>query len=270
MCTRFLYIDGENLSKETIVDFVDGFVSSLDKTDTLVGKFYGAKDLVKASVPFCMLNGLRYVETSSINFSSKNVADMKITVDCIYDVTEYLQNNTDFTVTLLSKDSDFLPLVFKLKELGVDVDIPLFDLTTYSGHLKTTGDLDAFLKHLGFYSKKNIDCLDNMFVSIRSLADESFSDVIIEGHIRFRIRKFISYLENTYGASYARMLDKLPIKCFSLENVIRCLGFTDKETLNQIYLAYVSKIYGYIPKRKTIPDNLFKKIITLPNFDCVV
>ena len=84
MCTRFLYIDGENISKADIMSSVTDFIQSLGATDIFVGKLYGNRDVVKSSVPFCLSKGLTFVETSTISSSKKNITDMKITVDCIF------------------------------------------------------------------------------------------------------------------------------------------------------------------------------------------
>lgn len=173
MCTRFLYIDGENISKADIMSSVTDFIQSLGATDIFVGKLYGNRDVVKSSVPFCLSKGLTFVETSTISSSKKNITDMKITVDCIFDVV--YTKETDFTVTLLSKDCDFLPLFYKLNEMGIRTEMPFCALAKSSfeylaAHMKeeikydkTTSGLDAFLKHNNFYSPKNADCLGNHF-----------------------------------------------------------------------------------------------------------
>lgn len=71
MCTRFLYIDGENISKADIMSSVTDFIQSLGATDIFVGKLYGNRDVVKSSVPFCLSKGLTFVETSTISSSKR-------------------------------------------------------------------------------------------------------------------------------------------------------------------------------------------------------
>lgn len=261
MCTRFLYIDGENLSKEIIIDSVTNFISSLAKSDKMVGKFYGAKELVKTTVPFCMLQGLSYVETSCISFSHKNVADMKITVDCISDVTKCTDD--EIMVTILSKDCDFLPLVFKLKELGVNVETPFINLDAYHGENDTTRELDHLLKHKNFYSNKNSKFLDNMYDNIMEVTNGSFNSDVVEEHIRIRTHKFILQIEELCGKECADKLRSLPAKDFSLAQVIHTLGITGKKALNKVYLLYVCRICGFTPKQKVIPDSILREVALL-------
>ena len=41
MCTRFLYIDGENVSKMEVVNSVNSFLELLKPSDIFVGRLYG-------------------------------------------------------------------------------------------------------------------------------------------------------------------------------------------------------------------------------------
>ena len=226
MCTRFLYIDGENVSKMEVVNSVNSFLELLKPSDIFVGKLYGNRDSVKAYVPFCLANGLTYVETSAISVSGKNITDMKMTVDCIFDVL--YSKDSDFTVTLLSKDCDFLPLFYKLKEMGVKAEMPfsaLAQITSFEflssftkmekNYQKTTSGLDAFLKHNGFYSPKNSDCLGNLFSKIKEKTDNFFPDSVIEEHIAIKTKKFNKSIVATYGENNISEFKKIKPKNFS-------------------------------------------------------
>ena len=60
----------------------------------------------------------------SLSSSSKNVADMKILTDCAFDVLQ-LTSTGNTSVTLVTKDCDFLPLVYRLTSIGVPVSVPM-------------------------------------------------------------------------------------------------------------------------------------------------
>ena len=276
MCTRFLYIDGENISKIDIISSVNSFLELLEPSDTFVGKLYGNRDAVKAYVPFCLSNGLTYVETSSISASSKNVTDMKMTVDCISDVL--FAKDTNFTVTLLSKDCDFLPLFYKLKEMGIKAEMPFSTLAKLNhfeflssatkerrNYQKTTSGLDAFLKHNGFYSPKNSDCLGNLFSKIKKMAGDFFPDSVIEEHIAIKTKKFNKSIVLTYGENNLREFRKISPKDFSFNSIVKSLEIINPEEVNKLYVNYVSKIFGYVPKNKSLPlaeiDALTKEAI---------
>ena len=275
MCTRFLYIDGENISKMDIINSVNGFLELLKPTDTFIGKLYGNRDSVKAYVPFCLANGLTYVETSAISSSSKNVTDMKMTVDCIFDVVHAI--DTDFTVTLLSKDCDFLPLFYKLREMGIKAEMPFSALAKLSSfeflstftrkeksYQKTTSGLDAFLKHNGFYSPKNSDCLGNLFDKIKKETDNFFSDSVIEEHIAIKTKKFNKSIVANCVSKDLSSFKSIRPRDYSFETVIDCLGITDVNEINKLYVIYVSKVFGHVPKNKVLPtavtDDLAKKV----------
>lgn len=274
MCTRFLYIDGENVSKMEVVNSVNSFLELLKPSDIFVGKLYGNRDSVKAYVPFCLANGLTYVETSAISVSGKNITDMKMTVDCIFDVL--YSKDSDFTVTLLSKDCDFLPLFYKLKEMGVKAEMPfsaLAQITSFEflssftkmekNYQKTTSGLDAFLKHNGFYSPKNSDCLGNLFSKIKEKTDNFFPDSVIEEHIAIKTKKFNKSIVATYGENNISEFKKIKPKNISFENVVDSLNLTGLNDINRLYVSYVSKIFGYVPKNKSLPaivlNNLAKE-----------
>ena len=247
MCTRFLYIDGENISKADIMSSVTDFIQSLGATDIFVGKLYGNRDVVKSSVPFCLSKGLTFVETSTISSSKKNITDMKITVDCIFDVV--YTKETDFTVTLLSKDCDFLPLFYKLNEMGIRTEMPFCALAKSSfeylaAHMKeeikydkTTSGLDAFLKHNNFYSPKNADCLGNLFNKIKKKTSGAFPDSVIEAHIKIKTKKFNKLIAATCGEYNIGRFRSLSAKDFSFESTIGSLGISDKYDINKMYVS---------------------------------
>lgn len=268
MRNNFIYIDGENLSKETIIDCVSTIKESMTDDEVMIGKLYGGKDHVKRSVQYCLLNGFNYVETSVLSTSRKNTADMKIIVDCIADVIPCIvlleeRKKTGYCtekmpkVTLLSTDVDFFPLIYKLKELGVTVSLPLYNLDNLFSTEKTTADLDAFLKQLGFYSPKNTTCLNNIFDEIRSVVGNEYNDDIIEEHIQVKTRRFLNYLGGFIEEEMFKDLLTIRPRDFSFKTLIKKLKISDPDLLDKLYIIFISKIFGFIPKNKTLPGSFY-------------
>lgn len=273
MRNNFIYIDGENLSKETIMEHVSLIKKNMKDDDVMVGKLYGGKEHVKRSVQYCLLNGFNYVETSVLSTSKKNTADMKIIVDCISDVIPYVMLLEERkrnghctekmpTVTLLSTDMDFFPLIYKLKEFGIMVSLPLYDLDGWFNIEKTTADLDAFLKQSGFYSPKNTRCLNNIFDEIKSIVGCEYSDVIIEDHIRIRTKKFLNHLGSFLEEDMFNRLLLISPRDFSFRTIVNFLNLKDPELLNKLYNLFISKVFGFIPKNKMLPSNFYDSIET--------
>lgn len=265
---KFLYIDGENVNTETIVDFVENFSRDLKDSDRIVGKLYGNRDQVKRSIPFCWEHGFSYVETSTISTSRKNIADMKLIVDCMADVIYSVATSKRLevdSVTILSKDADFLPLVYKLREVGVKVQLPL-----YTGEdTDSTANLDAFLKQVGFYSgvSQNVNT-GILFQEIKRVCElgkengysSDFSDDTIADHVALKTRKFYAAVgERIYGDSAFTDFTMNPRE-FSLAKVLLKTGIRDLETIDFIYLLYVTKVFGFIPKYKYTPGSVLTEI----------
>lgn len=120
MTTLLVYVDAENVSYS---DFRNYYEASLSNK-AIVGKVYGNSSILGTSVMDYIRMGFEYVDTSMLSDSSKNVADMKIVTDCAFDVLQTF-NCRDVAVTILTKDCDFLPLVYKLAANGITVDVPM-------------------------------------------------------------------------------------------------------------------------------------------------
>lgn len=52
----------------------------------------------------------------------------------------------------------------------------------------------------------------------------------------------------------------LSAKDFSFESTIGSLGISDKYDINKMYVTYISKVFGYIPKKKELPEMLLESL----------
>lgn len=255
---KFLYIDGENVNKFAVTETTNKIKESLQNGDHFVGRLYGSREAVKSLITPCLLRGIIFVETSVLSVSKKNVADMKLIVDCMYDVSTYHEKQEPCEVYLLTKDTDFFPLVFKLIEMGVCVKSPLLDLTEENLDKATKENLDMYLKSRGFYSNKNLNYLDNIFSAIKSFTGDEFSDEIIETHLEIHTKKFFKWVDGKFGIENSLSTFYKSLREFSFIDLIRKLGVTDRALIDDVYLNYTQKIFGFIPKVKTTPSNYLR------------
>ena len=155
---NLVYVDAENISKE---DFTQVLTEARQMAcvGSVTGKFYGNRDVIGEMLNIGYNGGFEFIETSSIVRSRKNVTDMKITVDCITDVMDWIAQGlsvADLTVHLVSGDCDFVPLIYKLRGLGLQVELPI----SVSGmEEKTLADLEAALKQAQYDPRLRQDIL---------------------------------------------------------------------------------------------------------------
>ena len=82
-------------------------------------------------------------------------------------------------------------------------------------------------------------------------------------HSISKTKKFNKSIVATYGENNISEFKKIKPKNFSFENVVDSLNLTDPNDINRLYVSYVSKIFGYVPKNKSLPaivlNNLAKE-----------
>ena len=115
-----VYVDAENVSFADFKDYLDLNLAG----KMLHGKVYGNNEILGDSVSDYLKLGFDYIDTSKLSSSSKNVADMKILTDCAFDVLQ-TYNGTNVDVALITKDCDFLPLVYRLNSMKIPVTVPM-------------------------------------------------------------------------------------------------------------------------------------------------
>lgn len=126
MSKILMFVDAENVSREQVRNYLAEARSMLQETDTFVGKCYGSKDVLGSMISFFLENGFDFIDTAVYTQAKKNLADMKIIVDSIWDILETFRGDIK-AVYILSNDCDFNPLIYKLKTLDIVVKAASFD-----------------------------------------------------------------------------------------------------------------------------------------------
>lgn len=116
-----VYVDAENVSFADFQHYAEVNLGGKNIT----GKVYGSSKVLGDAVHDYLRLGYDFVDTSVIApESTKNIADMKILTDCAFDVL-YSYKGVKLEIVLVTKDCDFLPLVYKLNSIGVSVTAPM-------------------------------------------------------------------------------------------------------------------------------------------------
>ena len=179
-----VYVDAENISLQKIKDKVTELKEeAADRGLGFHGKFYGNKEVVKSVMSTCYKLGLEFVETSSLTEHKKNVADGKLIVDCLYDVLAVYDDKVA-KVAILSRDNDFISLVYKLIGMGVEVDSPLLEESEERKSLET---ISADLRQAGYNPIKSKEVLGPQFPVVRQALGEAYSDDLI---VQFLVTRF--------------------------------------------------------------------------------
>lgn len=235
-----LYVDAENVSKADVTEQVNLTRKYLAEDEMLIGKFYGSQEQLGEMPSICYALGLEFVETSSIVASGKNVTDMKIVADCACDV--YATYADVSRVVLLSSDSDFLPLCFKLISRGVNVHTPLY----IKNHArKTLGDLENELINSGFSCIQLDGALFTLFPIFRSRLQAEYPDTLIKAFLDRKRRKFVRDAASVLRDEILEELSQIPIEEFGFDSVVRLAKVTaiDNHSVGLMDL-FTKKFFG--------------------------
>lgn len=233
-----IYVDAENVAFSTFKSYWDEAIALNDFYE-IIGKFYGSKDLLGGSVKKYLSLGLEYCETSALSTEChKNLADMKLITDCLHDVL-HTYNTEVAQVFLLSKDYDFLPTVYKLKSLGLDVVTIGVDCR---GDTKSVKTIIAYLHNIGFLPCADSRLFDNVFETIRKAVNEVFAERTIDDFIAERMLIFVSaLLKEGYDVS---VLQQLNVRDISFPVIAKVLCVTDKSRLAHLFMVFTQRFYG--------------------------
>lgn len=253
----FLYLDAENLSKEQILEHVDVIKAGVTEEEILIGKFYGSKETLHSIVRVCYSLGLDFIETSSISESTKNVADMKLTVDCLYDVI--MDTNNVNSVYILTQDKDFLPLIYKLYGLGIRVFTPLLK---FIDNIDDTVSIARYLHSVGFSPRYHSDILKEPVKYALSVAGENFSNEEIIQYFQNKRQKFVNTLSCFLEIDICAKILDIQIDEFGWNTIISCLPNLEFKLLCTVLDIYTGKFFGfkYGNSLENIVANLVKEI----------
>lgn len=248
-----LYVDAENVSIEDLKKHVNSIRDSLKGEEQFIGRFYGAYSNLGGVIDTCYGLGLEYVETSSLLSGTKNVTDMKIIVDCLYDVFNLYKGDVS-RVFILSNDCDFTPLVLKLRCSCIEVDAPLFCVDKTKNN---SVGVNAFLieaKYCPLSEKNPLECFKNQFSAIREIVPKEYSDEAIAECLDRKKIRFLKALCDVCGMDIMK-LRTIDADKFSFFDAYRFKSL-DKSALKIMIRQYTSKFYGAY-----YPDSVVDRIV---------
>lgn len=239
MKKTLVYVDAENISPCEADYWLRYIREDANPDEIVIGKFYGNGRLIAAVMQICYDNGFDYVETSSmLSGQKKNITDMKITVDCLFDALVSYRGEVS-KVIVLSKDCDFTPLIYKLRGSSVNVEVPLYDA---EDRVFTVGDLNAKLHEMGFNPiYKGSEALSCPYPMVREVAPEGFSDEVVLSCVDKRRKRLLKELALLIDDDKLTKLYNVPVQEFDFAVLARCVNMPSGQLAN----LYVSKFWGY-------------------------
>lgn len=238
---ELIYVDAENVSRSVVIGEIEKVKGACTQNDDFIGKFYGARSAVLESIMPYLQQGLEYVDTSAIMVSRKNIVDMKISVDCVYDVFVAYRNDVR-KVWVFTQDYDFVPLVYKLACMNVVVCAPLFreDLLP-----KSIGDIENALERVGYHPMVTEDWLKPQYSVISDLLGSCFTESIVCKYCSRKQRRFLDSLAQMVPQADFRRLAEMSLHEFSIVAVFKALQLSAADNLTvPIINLYTRKFFG--------------------------
>ena len=237
MRKALVYVDAENVSIEEFQTVTENIRN--DGYHKIIGKFYGNKAVLGGLIALGYKAGYEFIETSSMISGRKNVTDMKIVVDCITDVTELTE---PAKVIIVSKDCDFIPLIYKLYRFNVEVETPLIDI---SAKEKTLKDLEEALREARYIPNLRQDILSPQYSIVRNILSEEYTDSLIEDWFNRKKNKFLKDIALLAG-EVSEKIALVPAKDFSFITVCKLLGIPCDSEDGKMYLdVYTKRCFGF-------------------------
>lgn len=235
-----IFIDAENVSKEQVTNALHDARSLSGKEDTLIGKFYGCSNVLGEIINEYLALGLEFVETSVYSLRKKNITDMKLMVDCLFDVVEAYRGDIK-AIYILSNDYDYNPLVYKLKGFGFIVKAATIDSF---GDISSAGDLAKFLTNQGFFpvNKNNVLCV--LYEEIVRIAEPILlDDKVVLIFLFKRIRNLYSAINKNFNLNLEPESTDEFIKKFSFPLFWDMVQPYDLQ-IDEVFVLYQSRIFG--------------------------
>lgn len=247
-----VYVDGENVPYSEVALDMDANLNSIVDPRQMVRKVYGAQNVLCNVLQEYYNDGFIYVETSTLAKSSKNLCDMKITVDAIADVmAEYKEE--DISVYIYSRDVDFAPLRQKLKSLGVIAQTPFYR----EGDMpQTLSDVTIAIRESEYKPLDSTDWMLPTYNCIRRVLDDKISDEVI---LRYVVNKKANFMNAIMGKGSKVLITKISeisARVFSLSNIFKVLPNIGDEDAIKLIDLYTRKFFGALFSRKAISVKL--------------
>lgn len=245
-----VYVDAENLSKEEVLKTVSLVKSTVSNSEMFIGKVYGSLRAMKESMETYLDNGFEFVDTSSFFSGHKNSADMKIVSDCCYDAFR-LYNDCVQRIMVVSKDADFLPMIYKLRGKGLEVITPFM----HRERCSTVGDVVNKLKQKNWDPiSSDSDPFENKFDEVVALLDDVDEELIIQ-FFRSKQKGVLQSIKTYMSSEDYYSLANIECTEFCFHDIVERLHDTvDDKILMLMARAYFNKLYGYCPKSSVINE----------------
>lgn len=251
----YVYLDAENVSEAEAENAISA-INGLAEGEPIVGKFYGMREQLGSLWEKCLDFGYEYVDTTDLSAVKKNCTDIKICVDAFSDVfTPQVTNNERCTISkifIISKDTDFLPLVRKMRGFGLSVEIPLFKKNRTKVTLQ---DVTDGLHEAGWNPMdKGAAILDSQFGTIKKLLGNAYSDELVASYLQ---KKYLKFLHSMLpiNDSAASLMNELDARTFNFWQ-LKKYNFSKSEMRIFINL-YTSKCFGF-----TFPKKVLSEVVT--------
>lgn len=242
MSKIYMYVDAENVSFDTFKYLYD----EVKGQHAIVGKFYGGKDILGCAITKYLMLGFDYVETSTLSKNKKNLTDMKLIVDCMEDISQ--NRDSIEMVYLVSKDCDFLPLVYKVISYNVPVKSLITvedgsgekDITTLVNKLNTCGYLPVTGQRV----------LGTMYSDIMAIVGDEFESDLVADYVNARKRKLVKALY-LIDPAISQKVEELPLDKFNFHTVAEIADMnSSKEGFATLFNVFTTKVFGTMLTRR--------------------
>lgn len=230
-----IYVDAENITSERLTEFIN---SEYNVGGALIlGKFYGNRNVLGNDVVRqCYSAGFEYVDTFMLINNRKNGTDMKIAVDCISDVAQLYAGDVQ-TVYIVSADHDFLPLLYKVSGMGVEIKAPFLEEVAAR---KNCSDVSKYLERIGFNPVIRGCLPESLFEVLCSVAGDEFDTELLRAFTEKKKNKLVRSIYGEYGEKCAELVKSLDVKTFDYWRLAEAVG----ENSSRLFNIYTQKMYG--------------------------
>jgi hypothetical protein len=240
MSTILIFIDAENMSKSQALKAYEEAKRMSSPEDIILGKFYGVKENLGDLVQFYLSLGFEFVDTSIYAEQKKNLTDMKIITDTVFDIVNVFPNELK-AVFILSNDCDFNPLICKLKAYNTQV---IGASSFLFGSIDSVDALASYLK-IQRFTPASVHTINNvLYDSIVDLTrDMLLDDTLIIKFLRTRINKLASATLAKYRYAMRELSDD-EIRQFSFasyNNLLEQAGYCNVEENLKLF---TNKMFG--------------------------
>lgn len=246
-----MYVDAENVTTDQLKESV-AKLQEYKRSHDIIGKFYGDRSNIGTVFDICISYGMEFVDTSALSTRKKNLADMKIAADAMDDCLNIYAKSVD-RVFLVSNDIDFLPIVYKLRGKGIEVDSYLCNNSNVAFSIK---DLTQSLYTYGYFPLSDERYFTVTFVDLRETLPYFFSDELVERYLQLRFSKFINAIKNITDITSVCKLKRISMMELSAKEVLCCLDKYDTDAVAEILKMYFQKVFGTAPR-----DSIIKTFI---------